>query len=51
MYHNNAHYDSNQQVCCNYDDGYPSTRDYSAALVSRYKFDAKEHGAAGAQGE
>jgi hypothetical protein len=30
--HNSAHYDSNQQVCCNHDDGFPSTREYSSVL-------------------
>ena len=29
FFHNNAHYDDAHQVCCNDQEGYPSTRDDS----------------------
>jgi hypothetical protein len=32
--HSAAHYDTNQQVCCNQDAGFPSTRDYEAAYAN-----------------
>jgi hypothetical protein len=28
--HNNQHYDAAQQICCNEEEGFPSTREYAS---------------------